>query len=227
VFLLLHEATPAGARFESVTLKSIEKRVDTAWVPADASLAVLVAEFQGYDDNLIYVRIVQEMAMLRSQYPKREVRGLVIFLESRFDPDSDPWREFVQVIYLDEALEQLSREQPDHPMVAVFAPLFARSEEVLEAEAAECYNRIDSPELDRASVDGLQEVFVSWLMQRLPYRGVKEIEEMLLGKLPDIRNTRSGQDLIAIGIEQGIEKGIEQGIKKGRDEGIDQGKLVG
>ena len=131
------------------------------------------------------------------------IRGLVFFLESRFDPDSDPWREFVQVIYLDEALEQLSRDQPEHPMVAVFAPLFASSEEVLETEAAECYNRIDSPELDRASVAGLQEVFVSWLMQRLPYKGAKEIEEMLLGKLPDIRNTRSGQDLIAIGIEQG------------------------
>ncbi len=58
---------------------------------------------------------------------------------------------------------------------------------------------------------GLQEVFVSWLMQRLPYKGANEIEEMLLGKLPDIRNTRSGQDLIAIGIEQGIEKGIDQG----------------
>ncbi len=141
--------------------------------------------------------------MLRAQYPKREVRGLVFFLESRFDPDSDPWRELVQVIYLDEALEPLSRDQPDHPMVAVFAPLFARSEEVLETEAAECYNRIDNPELDRTSVAGLQEVFVSWLMQRLPYKGAKEIEEMLLGKLPDIRNTKSGPDLIAIGIDQG------------------------
>ena len=50
----------------SVTLKSIEKRVDAAWVPADASLAILVAEFQGYDNNLIYVRIVQEMALLRA-----------------------------------------------------------------------------------------------------------------------------------------------------------------
>ena len=76
-----------------------------------------------------------------------------------------------------------------------------------ETKAAECYNRIDSPELDRASVEGLQEVFVSWLMQRLPYKGAKEIEEMLLGKLPDIRNTKSGQDLIAIGIEQGIDHG--------------------
>ena len=50
---------------------------------------------------------------------------------------------------------------------------------------------------------GLQEVFVSWLMQRLPHKGAKEIEEMLLGKLPDIRNTKSGQNLIAIGIDQG------------------------
>ena len=119
VFLLLHESPPAGARFESVTLKTIEKRVDAAWIPADDSLAIVVAEFQGYDDHLIFVRIVQEMAMLRSQYPKRRVRGIVVFLESRFEPDSDPWREFVQVIYLDEALEQLSVEQPEHPMVAV------------------------------------------------------------------------------------------------------------
>ena len=52
-------------------------------------------------------------------------------------------------------------------------------------------------------VERVQEVFVGWLMQRLPYKGAKEIEEMLLGKLPDIRNTRSGQDLMAIGIEQG------------------------
>ena len=46
---------------------------------------------------------------------------------------------------------------------------------------------------------------------------------MLLGKLPDIRNTKSGQELIAIGLEQCI----EQGIKKGREEGLDQGKLIG
>ena len=42
-------------------------------------------------------------------------------------------------------------------------PSFSRSEEVLESEAAECYNRMGSLELDRASVPGLQEVFVSCL----------------------------------------------------------------
>ena len=34
---------------------------------------------------------------------------------------------------------------------------------------------------------------------------------MLLGKLPDLRETQAGKDLIAIGIEQGIEQGMEQG----------------
>ena len=38
---------------------------------------------------------------------------------------------------------------------------------------------------------------------------------MLLGKLPDLRDTQAGKDLIAIGVEKGIETGIEKGIKKG------------
>lgn len=34
---------------------------------------------------------------------------------------------------------------------------------------------------------------------------------MILGKLPDLRDTQSGRDLIAIGVEQGIEQGIAKG----------------
>ena len=34
---------------------------------------------------------------------------------------------------------------------------------------------------------------------------------MLLGKLPDLRDTQAGKDLIAIGVEKGIEKGIKKG----------------
>ena len=38
---------------------------------------------------------------------------------------------------------------------------------------------------------------------------------MLLGKLPHLRETQVGKELIAIGVEQGIEIGIEKGIEKG------------
>ena len=61
--------------------------------------------------------------------------------------------------------------------------------------------------MDSASVTTLQEVFVSWLAQRLSDRGAKEIEQMLLGTLPEIRNTKTGQDLIAIGREEGHKAG--------------------
>jgi hypothetical protein len=54
-------------------------------------------------------------------------------------------------------------------------------------------------------------VFVDWLMPRFRERGKQEIENMILGKLPDLRDTQSGRDLIAIGVEQGIEQGIAKG----------------
>jgi len=50
-------------------------------------------------------------------------------------------------------------------------------------------------------------VFLDWLIQRFKDLGKKEIEQMLLGKLPDLRETQAGKDLIAIGLEQGIEMG--------------------
>jgi hypothetical protein len=49
----------------------------------------------------------------------------------------------------------------------------------------------------------LTSVFIDWLFQRFTTLGISEIEEMLLGKLPDLRETQAGKDLIAIGIEQG------------------------
>jgi flagellar biosynthesis/type III secretory pathway protein FliH len=50
-----------------------------------------------------------------------------------------------------------------------------------------------------------------WLEQRFVEKGKTEIEKMLVGQLPDLRETQSGKDLIAIGVQEGIEKGIEKG----------------
>ena len=93
----------------------------------------------------------------------------------------------------------------------------------LEVEAPTCYNRITQSGLDSASISELQDVFVNWLLKRLAHLSAKEIEEMLLGSLPDIRQTKAGQELIAIGIEQGLEQGIEQGIEKGIEKGLEKG----
>ena len=50
----------------------------------------------------------------------------------------------------------------------------------------------------------LEEVFVSWLGQRLTHRSKKEIENMLIGELPELVETRMGQDILKIGEERGL-----------------------
>jgi predicted transposase YdaD len=58
----------------------------------------------------------------------------------------------------------------------------------------------------------LEEVFVSWLLQRLPDRSKKEIEKMLIGELPELVDTRAGQDILKIGEERGLKIGEERGL---------------
>lgn len=52
--------------------------------------------------------------------------------------------------------------------------------------------------------EALEEVFVSWLLQRLPDRSKTEIEKMLIGQLPELVDTRAGQDILKIGEERGL-----------------------
>ena len=98
-----------------------------------------------------------------------------------------------------------------HPLVALFQPLVEKNTELLRQNAAKYYNQIDAFQSDAHLKSKLHEVFVDWLIQRFTDMGKTEVEQMLLGKLPDIRETQTGKDLIAIGIEQGIEKGKEIG----------------
>ena len=65
------------------------------------------------------------------------------------------------------------------------------------------------------------------MLQRFGERGKQDIEKMLLGELPDLRETQAGKDLIAIGVEVGIESGIERGREQGPEEGIEKGLNIG
>lgn len=109
---------------------------------------------------------------------------------------------------LAEVLEAWERERPRHPLVAVFKPLLAASEESLEREAVAYYRAIKYSELGEACKRALEAVFVSWLEQRFKHKQKKEIEVMLLGELPDLEETESGKDLIRIGEQRGRTKTI-------------------
>jgi flagellar biosynthesis/type III secretory pathway protein FliH len=53
------------------------------------------------------------------------------------------------------------------------------------------------------------------MLQRFSELAKKEIENMLLGQLPDLRDTQAGKDLIAIGVQEGVKEGIEKGALLG------------
>lgn len=47
---------------------------------------------------------------------------------------------------------------------------------------------------------------------------------MLIGALPDLTETQSGKDLIAIGVQQGKAEGLVEGKAEGKVEGKSEGK---
>ena len=92
--------------------------------------------------------------------------------------------------------------------------LLLESEETLENHAGEYYNQIRTSELSDELRQILLNVFVNWLEQRLKHKGKAEIEMILLGELPDLRDTRSGQDLIQIGRQEGKIEGKIEGKRE-------------
>ena len=77
-----------------------------------------------------------------------------------------------------------------------------------EQSPAPCYNWIKTSSIAESAKAVLLDVFLNWLEQRLNHKGKKEIEEMLIGQLPDLRETQSGKDLIAIGRSEGKIEGL-------------------
>ena len=207
VFELTRRRSPGPCRFQSVTVKAIQRSADGVLIPEVIKEAILAVEFQMYFDDQIYYRVVVEMASLQQEHAGREVQGIVIFASNDLDPKTSPWSQVVSAYYLDEMLAELAKTSPDHPMIALFQPLIEKDRERLQANASKYYTQIESFVTDERLKTKLISVFIDWLLQRFTDLGKTEIEKMLLGKLPDLRETQAGKDLIAIGVTEGMEKG--------------------
>ena len=143
------------------------------------------------------------------------VQGVIFFGYNKLDPRTVPWTAVVRSFVLQELLEEaLEQEQPKHPLVAVFKPLFGTSDEVVEREAVDYYLTIKHSELSADCKAALLDVLVSWLGQRFKHKGIKETLAMLLGELPPLEETQLGKELIQIGEQRGQEQGVQQGLEE-------------
>ena len=204
----------------SLTVKTLERRTDGVIVPQTPFQPVWVIEFQFGENPYIYTRTVQKMAAIQEEFGMREVQGIIFFAEAGLDPRTKPWTSLVRSIVLIDELRHLAERLPEHPLVAVFQPLLAERETDLEHTAGGFYRTIKNSKLKKGIREALEEVFVSWLLQRLPNRSKQEIEKMLIGELPELVDTRAGQDILKIGEERGRKIGEEQGRRIGEERGL-------
>lgn len=117
-------------------------------------------------------------------------------------------------------LESLAARSPEHPLVAVFQPVLQTSEQALAAHAADYYHQIRVSDAAETLKQTMLDIFVNWLEQRLRDKDKEEIEKMLLGELPDLRDTASGRDLINIGRNEGRTEGRAEGLAEGVRESV-------
>ncbi len=212
VFELAGLPSPGKSELRSVTVKALERRADGVIVPEAPDQPLTIVEFQFQADDTIYRRTVVEMAAVQDAFPGRVVQGVIFFGYNGLDPNTAPWTQLVRSYVLPDVLQAWERKQPKHPLVAVFKPLLAESDKVLRRQAAGYFRAITPSSLSAAGKASLEEVFVSWLVQRLKDNTRKEIEMMLLGELPELEKTVAGKELIQIGEQRGEKRGLEEGL---------------
>ena len=88
-FELVQITPPCAYRFESITVKTSEKRIDGVLEPADASQPFYFLEVQAFPDETIYWRTLREVATFFEQRPHlkdREWQASVLWLDKADDP---------------------------------------------------------------------------------------------------------------------------------------------
>jgi predicted transposase YdaD len=219
LFELAGLPSPGACELRPFTFKELEGRTDALVVPHDPSKSLTVIEFQFQLEATIYPRTVRGMAAAQVEHGMRDVEGFIFFAYNGLDPKTEPWTRIVRSFSFDDLLTALAQRHAEHPLVAVFQPLMAKDDAVLEASAVRYFRQIKYSELDQPAKYALEEVFISWLEQRFREKNKKEIEAMLIGELPELEETQSGKDLIAIGEKRGEERGKREGKEEGKREG--------
>ncbi len=212
-YLLAGMKPPRRLLFRSVAIKELEGIADGVVIPGDRSEPLTVIEMQEHWNAEIYATTVIKMAALQKMYGMRPVRGFLFFGESRLDPQTEPWRHVISSFVLRDAVSAFSKQNPDHPLAAVFDPLLARTDEELQNRAASdirCIKQCD--QISDKTRDILLDVFTSWMRQRFKHLPRREIEAMMLIDLPPLEETIEGKELVQVAEARGEARGFCEAI---------------
>ncbi len=209
--------------FESITVKSTEKRMDGFFRSTDGSGRNIFLEVQGYDDRKIYWRLFREISTRYEQTEDEpDFIAVVLFVDEKYDPKNCPVK-FVSPnrlirLYLPKCLKAIRDKAGP---LTVLKPLVLSDKEKLPEAVPQWKAEIDSLKLSESTEKLLIDLLENAIISRFPKMTFKEIQKMI--HYTPIEKTVVGQELIRMGR---IEGRIE-GRTEGRTEGIEKGKIIG
>ncbi len=200
-YVLCGETPPKGLRYSAPVVKAIERRLDGLIEPSDHSKPRRIVEVQFQNLADIYPRTAAAMALLHQTNVKRQIEAVILFATRKLDPRTKPWSAVIRAVYIDEAIEELRKKDPRHPLVAAFEPVFEKRQSRLAAKARTCYNSIQKSSLPAPAQEACLAIFLSWMTERFKKLSRKEFTMIL--NLPPISKTRIGRELLAEGRLEG------------------------
>jgi len=206
--------------FESITVKSTEKRMDGFFRSTDGSGADIFLEVQGYDDRKIYWRLLREISTRYEQTEDdREFIAVVLFVDKKYDPENCPVKKFTPPnrlirLYLPKCLKAIGDKTGP---LTVLKPLVLPDKERLPEAVPKWKSEIDSLKLSESTEKLLIDLLENAIISRFPKMTFEEIQKMI--HYTPIEKTVVGQELIRMG--------RIEGRTEGRKEGAQQGKLIG
>ncbi len=212
-FFELLQITPACPyRFESLTFKSTEKRIDGLLEPEEAGQPIYFIEVQAFPDQTIYWRTLRQTATFFEQRPKRkeEWQAIVLWLNKDDDPGFGPvpirdenGRQRLFSIDLLGALKALAESSL---VLNVLRPLIVDSEAEVRQNISEWVENIKSdPDLSAESEQRLITVLTQLIEQKFRTLNYKELNKML--RLTPFKETVSYKEALQEDIQEySIEK---------------------
>lgn len=202
-FFELLQITPlCPYRFESITVKTAEKRIDGVLEPTAEQEPIYFLEVQAFPDPVIYWRAMREIATYFEQRPAQRDRtwqAVVLWLNKEDDPGLGTLKPLgykpamrIKSVDLLELLKQLD----EHSLVLnVLRPLLAENERDVREHVVEWVETIrQAPGLDPQAEERLIVILSQLIEQKFKTLSYKELAAML--RLTPLHETASFQEAL-------------------------------
>jgi len=218
---------PRRYRFQSESVKGLDRHIDGVFYPEDEAAPILVLEIQGYREKAVYHRLLEAIAGLSRLHGCRPVYGALLFLRRECDPRTEPFHAlsrsgipWFQAFLLEEACGRLTA---DHPLAALFFPFYAGGNDCFMREAPGHCRALHEADLKPEVKAVFLDVFLSWTMVRFSKKTTREVKKML-GMQEALESSVAYQEIKAEGREEGYVEGRIAGnielLQQLREEGL-------